>query len=111
MLYPPCSVAIFFGNWLCGIDHKFRILIRVGALDIIWSLWLCRNDMVFNDKISSPVQVIYRCTHLLRSWSSLHHVELRDLFTEVCTRLEGAVRDIFTPHGWQRNLRIGPSLP
>jgi hypothetical protein len=28
-LYPPCSVANIFGNWLHGIDHRFRTLLRV----------------------------------------------------------------------------------
>jgi hypothetical protein len=37
-LYPPCSVANIFGNWLHGIDHRFRTLNRVGAVAIIWSL-------------------------------------------------------------------------
>jgi hypothetical protein len=107
-LYPPRSVANIFGNWLNGVEHRFKILIRVGALAIIWSLWLCRNDKVFNDSNSSLMQVIYRCTALLRSWSSLQHVEDRDLFTEVSSRLEVTARDFFTQHGWQRNLRIGP---
>ena len=70
-LYPPCSVANIFGNWLHGIDHRFRTFLRVGALAVIWSLWLCRNDKVFNDKSTSLMQVIYRCTGTLRSWSSL----------------------------------------
>ena len=110
-LYPLCSVANIFGNWLHGIDNRFRILIRVGALAVIWSLWLCRNDKVFNDKNPSLMQVIYRCTNTLRLWSALQRVENRDLFTDVCTRLEDAARDTFTQHGWQRDLRIGPSPP
>ena len=105
-LYPPRSAANIFGNWLRGIDHKYRILIRVGAIAIIWSLWLCRNEMVFNDKPSSPLQVLYRCTALFRLWSPLQRPEFSDLFTAVCTRLEQAARDIFTLHGWQRSLRI-----
>lgn len=84
-LYPPRSVANIFGNWLYRIDHKFRILIRVGALAVTWSLWLCRNDKVFNDKNSSLMQVIFRCTRTLRSSSSLQRVENQELFTEVCT--------------------------
>ena len=107
-LYPPRSVANIFGNWLHGIDHRFRTIIRVGAIAVIWSLWLCRNDKVFNDKNVSLLQVIYRCTSLLRLWSILQRVEFRDLFTEVSVRLETTTRDIFTPHGWQRDLRIGP---
>src|SRR6266540_837694 len=37
-LYLPRSAANIFGNWLCGLDHKFRILIRVGAIAILWLL-------------------------------------------------------------------------
>jgi hypothetical protein len=64
-LYPLTSVANIFGNWLHGIDLRFRRLIRVGVLAIIWSIWLCRNDKVFNDKHCSLLQVIYRCTGIL----------------------------------------------
>jgi hypothetical protein len=107
-LYPPISVANIIGNWLHGIDLRFRMLIRVGALVVIWSLWLCRNDKVFNDKNYSLLQVLYRCTGILRLWSHLQHLENRDLFTEVCTRLEATARDTFPPQGWPHNLWIGP---
>jgi hypothetical protein len=96
-LYPATSVANIFGNWLHGIDIRFRMLIRVGALAVIWSLWLCRNDKVFNDKNYSLLQVIYRCTSILRLWSPLQRMEHRGLFTEVCTRLEATAGDTFFP--------------
>lgn len=107
-LYSPTSVANIFGNWLHGIDHRFTTLIRVEALAVIWSLWLCRNNKVFTDKNCSFMQVIYRCTAILRSWSALQRVENRDLFTEVCTRLEDTAGNTFSLHGWQHNLRIEP---
>ena len=50
-LFPPRNVANIFGNWLNGVDSRFKLLIRVGAIAVIWSLWLSRNDKVFNDKI------------------------------------------------------------
>jgi hypothetical protein len=81
-LYPPTSVANIFGNWLHGIDLRFQTLIRVGALAVIWSLWLCRNDKVLNDKNCSLLQVVYRCTGFLHLWSRLQRMENRDLFTE-----------------------------
>jgi hypothetical protein len=109
-LYAPTSVVNIFGNWLHGTDHGFRMFIRVGALAIIWSLWLCRNDKVFNDKNYSLLQVIYRCTATLRSWSALQNAENRDLFTKVYTRLEDTARDTFFLHGWQHDLRIRPPL-
>jgi hypothetical protein len=91
------------------VDHRFKILIRVAAIAVIWSLWLCRNDKVFNNVNSSILQVIYRCTALLRSWSSLQRLEHKDLFTEVSVRLETTAKDYIIQHGWQHSLRIGPS--
>jgi hypothetical protein len=107
-LYTPTSIANIFGNWLHGIDYKYMILLRVGAMALIWSLWLCRNDKVFNDKNCSLLQVIYRCTGTLRVWSQLHRLEDHDLFMGLCTRLEDTARHLFSQHGWQHNLRIGP---
>jgi hypothetical protein len=110
-LYTPTSIANIFGNWLHDIDYKYMILLRVGAMALIWSLWLCRNDKVFNDKNCTLLQVIYHCTATLRVWSQLHRLEDHDLFIEVCTRLEDTARHLFSQHGWQHNLRIGPPDP
>ena len=107
-LYPPRSVANIFGNWLHGIDIKFRTIIRVGAIAVLWSLWLSRNNKVFNDKNVSFMQVIHRCTSLLHSWSIAQRWEFRDLFMEVSARLETTARDIFIQHGWRSDFRIGP---
>jgi hypothetical protein len=62
-LYRPSSVANIFGNSLNRIDHRFKKHIRVGVIAIIWLLWLCRNDEVFNNKTFSLLQVNYRCTN------------------------------------------------
>jgi hypothetical protein len=92
-LYPPTSIANVFENWLNGIDYKYRIFLRVGAMALIWSLWLCRNDKFFDNKNSSLLQVIYRCTSTLCLWSQLHRTEDHDLFSEVCTHLEDTASD------------------
>jgi hypothetical protein len=42
-----------FENWVHGIDNKYIILLKVGAIELIWSLWLCRNDKDFDNKNSS----------------------------------------------------------
>jgi hypothetical protein len=54
-LYQPSSVANIFRNRLNSVDHRFKKHIRVEAIAVIWSLWLCRNDEVFNDKTFSFV--------------------------------------------------------
>jgi hypothetical protein len=38
--------ANVFGSWLNGVDHRFKLLLRMGGLAIIWSLRLCRNEGV-----------------------------------------------------------------
>jgi hypothetical protein len=81
-LIPPCSITNIFGNWLNGIDNRFKKHIRVGAIAFIWSLWLCRNDKVFNDKNSSILQVIYRAIGTLCLWLSLQRPQDRDLYTK-----------------------------
>jgi hypothetical protein len=53
-LYPSTSIVNVFGNWVHGIDYKYKILLRVGVMALIWSLWLCRNDKVFDNK-NSPL--------------------------------------------------------
>jgi hypothetical protein len=34
-LFPPCSIINIFGNWLNGIDNRFKKHIRVGAIAFI----------------------------------------------------------------------------
>jgi hypothetical protein len=104
-LFLPCSITNIFGNWLNIIDHRFKKHIRVGAIGFIWSLFLCRNNKVFNDKNSSILQVIYRAISTIRLWSSLQCPEDRDIFTEVCACLEAKRTDTFSQHGWPHSLR------
>jgi hypothetical protein len=54
-------------NWATkkGITHRKKLLIGVAAM--FWSIWLCRNDVIFNFKsIPSISQVLFRRTYWLR---------------------------------------------
>jgi hypothetical protein len=84
-------------------DARFKILIRVGAIAVIWSLWLCKNDKVFDSTNYSLMQVIYRCMALLRLCSSLQRLEDRDLFTEVSTWLKDTAKEFINQHGCLHN--------
>lgn len=105
-LYPPCSIANIFGNWLNVVDCRYKTIIQVGAIAVAWSLWLCRNDKVFNDNFFSIMQVIYRCTNLLFSWSPLQCLEDRDLFMELTTWLKNTDKEFIFQHGWLHSCRI-----
>ena len=47
-LSPPLSIENLFGNWLNGIPKLLKSQLLVGASALCWSIWLCRNDAVFN---------------------------------------------------------------
>ena len=45
---PPNSVYALFGTWLNGIEPNLARHIRVGVCALLWTIWTCRNDLVFN---------------------------------------------------------------
>ena len=55
-----------FGNWLNGIDKATKTCIRVGVCALVWAIWNCRNDMVFNKGINAHLlQVIHMAGYFL----------------------------------------------
>jgi hypothetical protein len=82
------------------VDKRFKLLIRVRAIAVIWSLWLCRNDNVFfNNKSYCLIDVINQCRATVRLWLPLHRLDHHDLFTKVSTRLEDTMINIFSNMG------------
>jgi len=39
-----------FGSWMSGLNKNLRSLSFLGAAATVWSLWLNRNDIVFEKK-------------------------------------------------------------
>ena len=50
---PPTNITNMFGNWLNGIDKNTKARIRIGVSALVWSIWNCRNNIVFNRKDST----------------------------------------------------------
>ena len=48
----PRNMANMFGSWLNRVPKDFRPLVLVGAAALCWSVWLCRNGVVFDNKQS-----------------------------------------------------------
>ena len=83
------SFANMFGSWLHGLTLKLRNQIFMWAAALCWSIWLNRNNMVFNKaKPNTSMQVIFRTMYWIRQWSMLHNKEERPLFFEGCKRWE-----------------------
>jgi hypothetical protein len=99
----PTSTSNMFGNWLSQFDKKLKNLALLGVATICWSLWLSRNDLVFQKKFNmSPLQVIFTTTHWLRSWVVLQRHDQQSIVMEASQRLEQvATKFLSQAHGWR----------
>jgi hypothetical protein len=74
------NLVHMFGPWLRGFNKVRKSLFLIGAAVLCWSLWFCRNYLVFKKKLfCSPVQVILLATCWLLSWVILQQDDLLDL--------------------------------
>lgn len=73
----------------------FRTLIRVGASALLWSLWLCRNDFIFNNKNPTPCR-LFSAVHTCFIRGLYYIMEYQPLFKAVSMRLERMAREVFT---------------
>jgi hypothetical protein len=97
---PPTNVTNMFGNWLNGVEKQTKARIRVGVCALIWALWNCRNDMVFNKTGTAHfLQVIRMATHWTREWSCLSPEAQRVHMDFGCNRLEMVARAIYNQGG------------
>jgi hypothetical protein len=96
-----------FGNWLNGVEKQTKAQICVGICALIWAIWNCRNDLVFNKKGTAHfLQVIRMATHWARDWSYLLSKVQRAPMDIGCSRLETVAQDIFNLGGWRLSKRI-----
>ena len=59
----PHNNPSMIGSWLNGIPKEYKPLVLLGAAALCWSVWLCRNVVVFDNKKYLLLQVIYSTTH------------------------------------------------
>ena len=78
-----------FGNWLSNQNKKIRNLIWVGVAAMLWAIWRCRNDVVFNRiKSNSIMQVLGERTGYA-FWAQLQHEEqAKDALSIMSKKLE-----------------------
>jgi hypothetical protein len=103
----PTNIKNLFGKWLNGIDKIVKEQIRIGVCALLWAIWNCRNDIVFNGAGSSQfLQAIHRTTYWINMWSHLLPEDQRAHMDSGCTRLMAVVRAIFNQGGWRHINRL-----
>ena len=85
---PPTNIKNMFGNWLNGIDKKTKARIRIGVSTICWSIWNCRNNLVFNRCSNFHImQVIHMTAHWIQLWAYLLPQDQRELMVTGSARI------------------------
>jgi hypothetical protein len=49
----PTDITNLFGNWLRGVDKKYKAHIQVGVCALLWAIWNVRKYYIFNNVKSS----------------------------------------------------------
>jgi hypothetical protein len=104
---PPANVTNMFGNWLNGVDKKNKNNVRIGICSLMWAIWNCRNDVVFNKRTHvNFLQVIRMVTYWIHEWSYLQPESRRAHMDIGCNQLEMVALAIYNQGGWQLTRRI-----
>ena len=96
----PHNMSNMFGSWLNEIPKDLKPLVLLGAAALCWSVWLCRNSVVFDNKKAFFLLVIYSTTHWLRSWALLQQHYLQDKLVAGSHFLAQVAKDFFCPSIW-----------
>uniref|UniRef100_A0A453JLH4 Reverse transcriptase zinc-binding domain-containing protein n=1 Tax=Aegilops tauschii subsp. strangulata TaxID=200361 RepID=A0A453JLH4_AEGTS len=102
------DIASLFGTWLAGVEQFTAARIRIGICALLWAIWNCRNDMIFTRQHNLTfLQVIFRATAWIRTWSLLTPMDSREPLVTGCNQWEMVARAIFNRFGWRSHNRIG----
>ena len=103
----PTNSSNMFGVWLDGVEKGLKAQIRVGTCALLWSIWRCRNDIIFdNAHHANFLQVIRMATHWMHEWAFLVPEAQRAHIDSGCTRLETVALDIYSRGTWRLSRRI-----
>ena len=102
----PRNMANMFGSRLNRVPKDFKSLVLVGATTLCWSVWLYRNGVVFDNKQSSFLQVVFSTMHWLRTWAILQRPSSQEVLVEASLFL-AQVAKIFLPEHMGGGLVLG----
>jgi hypothetical protein len=93
-----------YGNWLVGFDAKTKHLIITGVSTLCCTIWLSRNDLVFDKAhMFTYLQVLFRGIH----WAQLQRNEDDvEAIRSACRKVEMVAIQFFAHFGWKFSNRI-----
>jgi hypothetical protein len=104
----PSNIHNMFGNRIGGFenDHKGLALLRTAT--VCWSIWLGRNELIFENKISlSPLQGYFYCSPEASRMGCATEVGLMQFFSNGYAIFDSSGQGVFSrEHGWRSSFRI-----
>ena len=92
------NMGHMFGPWLHSFNKVRKYLFLLGATVLCWSLWLCRNNLGFKEKLFySPLHLL--AARFLLSWAILQREDLQDLVV-AGSQLGASGHGLFFPGIW-----------
>jgi hypothetical protein len=106
-LLAPSNIKHVYGGWAQNMNAKNKRLLFVWMGTMFWSIWLNRNDIIFNKtSISFYMQVIFRATYWTRMWALFQKEEEQTVLRIACQLVETLTMEIFAKHGWWSSNRL-----
>ena len=107
-LSKSCNISNMFGSWFNGILKYYKSLVFVGAAALWWSIWLCKNTVVFLEQtlfFFAGNILDYTLAPYMSYLSTTYF--LGDACGSISVLGEGCQGFFFftLPHGWQPSLR------
>ena len=94
----PRNISNMFGSWLNRVPKDFKPVVLVGTAALYWSVWLYKNGVVFDNKQSSFLQVIFSTTHWLRTWAILQRPSSQEVLMEASHFLAQVAKVFLSRH-------------
>ena len=93
-----------FGSWLSRFQKNDKRLVLTGTLALLWAIWICRNDIIFDrKKINDPMCIIKMMCSRITDWAILQKKDPEEKMLMLGARLiEQVASEIYrAAQGWR----------
>lgn len=103
----PASIEECLGTWIKSFLKEDKKLVLVGISALFWTLWKCRNGVIFDNKFfTDPMTLIKLMCRWILDWSILQIKEQNREVMELGIKLlERVANEVYkASQGWRYNV-------
>lgn len=107
----PSSVENYFGRWIKTFRKNEKRLVLVGIFAVFWTLWKCRNGIIFDSKLYNDPMILIKliCFWIVGGSILQIKVENKEVLMLGGKLLKRVANEVYrSSQGWRHgDLRIG----